>query len=317
MVSPNDLYVAIRATLPVCLHLDERSFDVRLDSSSIVSIRTQNFFSEEPTYLGTARNAEIMSDSFSHFRFTTLVVTIPFEQIEPIKPSEILPLYKDTLLSAVNKFVNAVRIVTNRHGLKNYSHFRDFYKGITAALSPALDERQVHVFEMPFGEGLTTAKPNRSKADHQRLETLLRADIPLPDLILSDARRELYYGNDLTAVLYSVIALEFGVSNAIRSVGLSKGIDKQSLDRMLMDVGLTGNLKTTLKLVCPNTAVMPEEVVFQKCKAAITFRNKIMHKGCRKIAGEDLSTMIDNIEIIVRFCEQIVSEDSACIVVGK
>ncbi len=183
---------------------------------------------------------------------------------------------------------------------------------MTASASPALDPRRSHVFAESFGGGaLTIALPNRSHPEHDRIQGLLQAEVPLPDLLIVDAKRELYYRNEIHAVLNSVIALELSLSDAIRAVGLSKGIDKTSLDGMLKDVGLTGNLKATLKLVVPDAIALPEETVFQSCKSAITFRNKIMHEGCRKIIGVSLAKVIDDVETMMRFCQQIASASTA------
>jgi hypothetical protein len=312
MTDSTELYVTITATLPVCLHLDGRTFYVSSELGPPVTIRTENFFSKEPTYAGTATNAEIESDSFSHFRFTRLIAVIPVSSPDPLAPHEILKKYGPDFLRAVNTFINAVRIALGRYGLKNYTDLQDFYGPVTATASAALDPRRSHVVAMSYGGGaLSIALPNRSDAEHERIEGLLQADVPLPELLITDAKRELYYRNEVHAVLNSVIALELSLSDAIRAVGLSKGIDKASLEAMLKDVGLTGNLKSTLKLVAPNTVAVPVETVFQSCKSAITFRNNIMHDGCRKIIGVHLPKVIDDVETMVRFCEQIASFSTA------
>jgi len=306
MTDTTELYVTIAVILPVCLHLDGRIFNVSTESGTDVTIKTENFFSEDPTYFGTATNAEFISDSFSHFRFTRLIVTIPVSSPNYLEPSQILEKYGATFLSAVNAFINAVRIALRRYGLKNYSGLHEFHGMVTATPSPALDPHKSQVFAMVLGgDTLTIARPNRSDAEHELIQGLLRTGVPLPLLLLADAKRELYYRNDIYAILNSVMALELSVSHAILAVGLSKGIDEASLEQMLIDVGLTGSLKATLKFIVPNTAALPEETVFHSCKSAITFRNKIMHRGLRKVVGVSLPKIIDDLEIMVRFCEQV------------
>ncbi len=217
MTDSTELYVTITATLPVCLHLDGRTFHVPSEANAHIAVRTENFFSKVPTYAGTANNAEILSDSFSHFRFTSLIVTIPVSTPDPLEPSKILEKYGADFLSAVNAFINAVRIALGRYGLKNYLDLYYFYGPVTARASPALDPRRSHLTSTSFGGGaLAIARPNRSDAEHQRIQGLLEENIPLPELLLTDAKRELYYRNEIHAVLNSVIALELSLSDAIR-----------------------------------------------------------------------------------------------------
>lgn len=70
-------YVEFTVTLPICLHLNETEFFIKYKRDTSIKIVNKIIHSEESTPLGTGTNVEVLSDSFSHFRFTQLIITIP------------------------------------------------------------------------------------------------------------------------------------------------------------------------------------------------------------------------------------------------
>src|SRR6266404_7815755 len=127
---------------------------------------------------------------------------------------------------------------------------------------------------------------------------------PEPEMFLSDAKREVYYNNYIHALLNAVVALEIKVSEIIRTISAKRKIEKESVDQFIKDVGITGNIKTTLKLLTPETIKLPSDDVFEHCKGAITIRNKIMHVG-RIDVPNTINDFINNIEVMIKFCDQL------------
>jgi len=87
----------------------------------------------------------------------------------------------------------------------------------------------------------------------------------------------------------------------------SQWLDEDSIEKFLVDVGLRGNIKTTLKLLVADSSVLPSEEVVQNCTAAITLRNAIMHKGRRGISHREVSDLMNSIESMIRFCEALIN----------
>lgn len=306
--SLSDYYVLITVVLPVCLHLDSRTFYLPYRNGTHIEILTENFFSEKETYLGSGRNVEVESDEFSHFRFTRIRMRIPHFEKDPIDPATILERYKNTFFQALNTFIDSVRIVLKRYGLRNFYDYGEFFEPVIATSSEKLNPSGLHIASISFGKGpLTMAKPLRSEEEHSEIQELINRGISLPEAFLSDAKRELYYNNDIHALLNAVIALEIRLSDTVRNIATKKGVDEDSIEKFLVDVGLAGNIKTTLKLLVPNSCVLPSEGAFQKCKAAITIRNAIMHKGRREISHREVNDLMGSIESMIRFCETLIN----------
>jgi len=116
--------IVISTTLPICLHLGSRTFRIPHRSNTEILISTENIFSEEPTYLGTAKNAEVDSDTFSHFRFTRIAVGIPELGAPTNGGTNILEAHKKAFFKALNHFIDAAWAALDRPGQRNYFDFQ-------------------------------------------------------------------------------------------------------------------------------------------------------------------------------------------------
>jgi hypothetical protein len=222
--APN-LHTTITVVLPVCLHLDVRPFYVPYKGATQIEIRTENIPSRAVTPLGTGENVEVDSDEFSHFRFTRVTMAVPYFEGEPLEHGALREALKDTILGALNTFIDAARVELGRHGLKNYRDWDDFVGPVITKPPDELNPSKTLTAFMPFGRGLCApAKPLRSEEEHVRLQKRIEQGIRLEERFLSDARRELYYGNYISALLMAVISLEIAVSDAIRKMASQKGV---------------------------------------------------------------------------------------------
>lgn len=295
-------YVEFTVTLPICLHLDETEFSINYKRDSLIKIVNKIIHSEESTHLGTATNVEVLSDSFSHFRFTQLIITIPNFDKTLSEESELFTIFEKPFFMAVNKFIDSCRIALKRYGIKNYYSYSDFHQEVYIKTPKIM----IAMNSMP-GQGLTMSLPVRTIEEHNHVQTLLSEGAPLFEVFLAEAKKELYHFNLLHAHLNAVIALEIRVSEAIRKIGETKGIEPSSISQFIKDVGLTGNIKTTLRLISPDATVYPKDEVFERCKSAITFRNKIMHEGKRDLSLGEVEKSLQSIELMVGFCGEVLN----------
>lgn len=298
--------VAVTATLPVCLHLDDRPFAFPDSSGTDVLISCSNVESETPTWIGKAQGMEARSDSFSHFRFTQLKVALSVHLGATENPALTMDAIRVPFLNAVNQFIDAARVALRRPGLKNYRGYEDFHGPINVLLAEEASGQKSGVVSLLFGGGLGPFLPQRTDSDHKAVQALLGEPIPLHVLFLADARRDHYYENPVPAAVHAVIALELALAACTRAIGASKGLEPDAMDSLLFDVGVSGNLKTLIPLLRPEAVTSPSEEVFQACKGAITVRNAIVHKGRRDLGGFDIGRALSAVETMHGFLDECV-----------
>ncbi len=294
-------YAQIGVVLPVCLHLDGRTFVVQVEDKR-VELTTHNIASEEPTWVDTATNMEVRSDEFSHFRFTVVTAKIPQDVDCAVK--DVLKKHETIFFEALNGFVASCRIALGRFGLRSYHDYGQFVRPVQATIvGPANPEGEM-MAAFTFGGGpLVGFRPTRSGEDHEAIQRILDTGIPIPAAFLADAKGYLHRYDPVHSLLSAVIALDVSVSNAIRRLATTKGIPAGDISRFIIDVGLSGNIKTTLRLV--TEAALPEDTVFASCKGAITTRNAVMHEGRRSVVAAQVATWLPDIEKMIAFCESL------------
>ncbi len=293
-------FVQISAALPICLHLDTREFRFRW-SDQLIEIVCQNIVNTDKTWKGKAENMEVRSDEFSHFRFTNLTARIPHTKSSAPGP-ELLESYKNEFFEILNLFVACCRVALDRHGLRNYYDYSQFISPVTATVVGTVNPDRIHYSSISFGDGLTGFLPVRADEDHRRIQNLLDNGIELSKAFLSDAKGYIYHHDSIHALLSAVIALEVKVSDTIRQIGVKKGVDLDSIKKFIHDVGLTGQIKTNLKLLAPEQTILPSDDVFGSCKAAITIRNAILHEGRRVVDIHQVEQLLPHIEEMIQFC---------------
>jgi|GEM_PF-6654674 len=136
------------------------------------------------------------------------------------------------------------------------------------------------IMSVSFAGGMTTVNPLRNYEISTKIEQSIvsKEEIPLWVELLRNADQYLYQTEYRHSVLESIIALELVVSNFIRAKCHQKGISKEDADEYVKNVGISGNIKVTLKLLL-DSVILPKQEVFGHCKASITKRNHIVHNG--------------------------------------
>lgn len=136
------------------------------------------------------------------------------------------------------------------------------------------------IMSVSFAGGMTIVNPLRNYAISTKIEQSIvnNEEIPLWVELLRNADQYLYQAEYRHSLLESIIALELVVSNFIRTKCHQKGISKGDADEYVKNVGISGNIKVTLKLLL-NSVILPKQEVFEHCKASITKRNHIVHNG--------------------------------------
>ena len=301
-----DNFIVFTVILPICLHLDDRTFHLPYKNGKLIEITTNNFFSNNYTS-GSAKNIEADSDTFSHYRFSKLTMKIPHFDTEVVDLDEIERDYENIFLKYYNRFIDSYRLISSRHKIRNIWNFSEFLSPLDVTASKNINPEEFHCIE--FGPGkdyLVLRKPLRSEKEHLDLEKSLSQELPLTTQFLMDAKRALQFLDLIHCNINAVIALEISVSSYIKKHATKKGIKEKEIENYLKEIGITGNIKTTLKLITPGDIILPKKNVFNNCKGAITNRNSIVHKGLRELNINILSQQLEAIEELIIFCDKTV-----------
>lgn len=155
-------------------------------------------------------------------------------------------------------------------------------------------------FAMAMGGGLQVYDPMRTQRLSDSVEEFFAKNEPLAlwaELLLN-AQQYLYQGDFRHSILEAVIALEIVLSDFIRKGCAAKGISTGEAEKFINDVGLTGNIQVSLKLLLDPSVVVEEEIV-KKCKAGITIRNKIVHEGRKTVSSREAEETIVNAKKLI------------------
>jgi hypothetical protein len=103
----------------------------------------------------------------------------------------------------------------------------------------------------------------------------------------------------------AVTALEMVLYKFIRKRGEKLGIAKGTLRNFIKETGLSGNMKVVLKMLTEGLPQIDDEVI-NKCKGAITTRNKILHEGFRDVPSTETEERIIKIEKMLSYLRKLI-----------
>lgn len=297
-------FIIFIVNLPICLHLNDRTFHLPYKKGKLVEINIDNFFSGNYS-IGSATNLEADSDTFGQYRFSKLMMKIPYFDNGVVDLTEIETKYDKVFFKYYNRFIDSYRLITGRHKIRNIWNFSEFLPPLEVTASKNINPEEFHFTGFVLGKDyIVSRKPLRSEKEHNDLEESLLLGLPLNTQFLMDAKRALQFLDLIHSNINAVIALEISVSSYIKIFAEKKGIDKESIKDFITNVGITGSIQTTLKLITPDDIILPSENIFIQCKSAITNRNSIVHKGLREINYNMLVQHLKAIEELIIFCNK-------------
>ena len=300
-----DNFVLFSVNLPICLHLDERVFQLPYKKGKSIKIRINNFFSNNYSKGGSATNMEANSDTFSQYRFSNLQMKIPHFDDKVLSLDEITSRYEKIFFKYYNRFIDSYRLITGRHKIRNFWDFSEFLPPLDITASKNINPEEFHSIEFIMGnDSLVLLKPLRGEKEHSELQDSLQQELSLSAQFLNDAKRALQFFDLIHCNINAVISLEISVSKYLSEFANKKGIDKNSIKEFIKKVEISGNIKTTLKLITPEDVVLPSDKVLSLCKAAITNRNNIVHNGISDTDNKMLIEQLKAIEEVINFCNQ-------------
>ncbi|MBT4722662.1 hypothetical protein HOB30_02805 [Candidatus Falkowbacteria bacterium] len=265
----------IRAGLPYCLyHVDSRFFN--LNDENKTKIR---FIKEETTpnrRTEKSKNIEMIRDRWGIDAHSKVEIQTnkTFEQ-----KSE--QAAENFTLLVINEFI------------KRYRNFSPNSVHLVPLISEDLFEfsmvsKRKGFVSLNLAGGIQPTNPLLNQQISENIQDSIanNEEIQLWQQLLLNAEQYLFQTEYRHSILESVIALELVVSEFIMNEYSEKAISEKDAKKYISDVGLTANIKITLRLFVKNFDQI-EETVLEKCKAAITIRNNIVHSGRSAVTNEE------------------------------
>jgi len=209
---------------------------------------------------------------------------------------------KEIVLRFLNRLIEVVKYSTGRYWVEDVR-----YQDITSFEMFYLIDKKLHNAGMSLLDtgtgGIRMSTIHPFTLEREKLEELNNIleneeDIKVEILLLMNTKDACLQENFKLATVEAVTALEVVLNKFIRRKGEEKGIKKGDLDRVIIEVGLTGNISVVLKLLADNPDEIDKDLV-SICRGAIRIRNKILHEGLQKIPATETEERIMAIEKMI------------------
>lgn len=275
--------IAISFVLRICLHLKENEpFVVRLSDKERQFVIPEDVFEKEDQRFGSSQNVEVVSDTESALRFTRLTILFADEN-KDIPLERIKAVYGNSILEALNKFIDIYRFVTQRYAIQSIYDLDDVQE---------LTINRGSMFETQINFGgrnasLLPFKRPREEHEHERIRGLAIKDEPFPleRLFLMDARRHAIIGHNLQSLINCVIALE---------IVLNKEWSQFYFwDRIFNYFWVGRYTRIKAKRVIRKKKA-PKQLI-ENVLASLKERNNIIHRG-RRVLKEEINDHLATIE---------------------
>jgi len=263
---------------------------------------------------GDIRTLDMDGDSWGRIAYTHAKVTLPYYCRTKPGPSTdeqgapTIDMASRKLLERVcvvlNKLIGVYVLHTNRYDIRELAP-SDF---LSYSAKHLLDGRTYNPIQVFYLNTLHVNSPQvvlpQASLDSMREVLGSPEALNLVYRLLFRARWSLELGNRRVAVIDAVTGLEMALSDFVRERALRKGISSGEIDKLLRDVGLSGNLKVLLPLVLTDseTDLLDDELVL-RCSGEIRTRNKIVHEGLPDVDSAEVKRALDDITQFVQFLD--------------
>ena len=261
---------------------------------------------------------QIKYDKYGRSSFSLIQMKFPLtldlsqEGRKPLLLGDIPPRTKakEIVLRFLNRFMVTVRYVTEEYWVEPARYqdvlsFEVFYWDGKKRYPAGK-----HLIDTGVGGvAMGTGHPFQVEAERMReLRNILENELKLDagKIFLLNSKDACLQEDFRLAVIEAVTALETVLYRFIRRKGEKLDIPKKKLDDFIKDVGLTGNITVVLKMLTKGLEQIDDDTL-GKCRGAIKIRNKILHKGFRKVTSTDTEERIIAIEKMIAYLNRLLA----------
>lgn len=276
----------IEALLPFCLYnLDERCF--KIDDKYNTKIKFTKFKKEPSIRTSESHNIEFLNDRWGIDACSQVIIDTN-RQFADNKKAKLKMLY----------------IVNNI--IKIYRYFDEESAHLTTLTEADifnfnLIQGKQGIIEIGCGGGMRPIDYKRIKKISDEIEKALNDNFkpPFYKMLLLNAEYYIFIGDYRMSILESVIALELVLSDFIRKEGQKREIEDKDIEDYIKNIGITGNIKVTIKMLIEND--LPCDDIFEECKSGITIRNAIVHKGRENVNSSEAKDTLKSNKFMIKF----------------
>lgn len=253
-------------------------------------------------------NIELPYDKWGRFSYSQVCVEMEgLVKNEPGSSSKFFDApprqkIKEIALKVINRFIDVYRTFTEEFHVEllSYPDILDYqiYYNINGKLNKvAMCSLSTGMGGICISLGMPKYKTDEILEDI-KYTLVNEKTLDLSEIYILNAKDAVLKEDFRRATLEGVIALELVLSEFIRRRGRAKGISNGDIDGFIKDVGLTGNIKISLKLLLSEDESIDEGLI-STCRGAITVRNAIVHKGLRECPSGKTEDRILSIEKLI------------------
>lgn len=280
----------IKTSLPYCLYrLDTRFFKMEDKfNSKIRFIKVETTPNRRTQF---SQNTEVIRDRWGIDAHSEVEILTDKKFVNSDRA-------KDFALNLINDFIGRYRFYD-----RGAVHLVPLGKEDLFELNLSLNGRSK--VAVSFAGGMTIVNPLLNQEISSKIEQSLanKVEIPLWEEHILNAKQYLYQKEFRHAIIESVIALEWVLSEFIKEEFTKKGVPSQETGKYIYNLGLTGNIEITLRLLL-NGIKNPDQKIFHECRTSIKLRNKIVHEGLKDITEQQAQNSLEYIKQLINFLNQ-------------
>lgn len=265
----------VQTTIPYPLIWEEGNFSIRVGVDVFdVHFKRQSRQSEDHTReysVAKANRVEIRYDRLGRVAFTS--VDILFPRLVANQDEHEL---RRMVLAVLNRLIEVYRFTTGEYYLESIP-MHELREYDTSIIKEDGSKAPEMAHSGTFGYGLTLAR-YAPIPDMSRQLLLTGAEVPVPDLLLLNARREYLLEDYRIAVVQAETAFEALVDEVVSHYYRATGRSDAEVDVILNNTGLKNLLKDHIPKCCTNAFVGTQEYTTWESDL-YSLRNAVVHRG--------------------------------------
>lgn len=303
--------------LPYAIPIPDGIYRVRV-GRHIAEIQIKRVQRKQVEGFSGSGTIQMAFDKYGKSSFSSIQMKLPWgidlseEGRKPLLLGDIPPRRKakEIVLRFLNRFIETVRYVTEEYWVEPAR-----YQDILSYEVFYWDGKKRHQAGLTLLDtgvgGIRVGTGSPFQVKDEKMQELM--DILLNELELDASKIFLLNSKDAClqddfrlAILEAVTALEMVLYKFIRKRGKKLKIPQDELDNHIVNVGLTGNISVVLKMLTEGLQQIDAETL-RACKGAIKIRNKVLHKGLRKVSSTDTERRVIQIEKMISYLGRLIT----------
>lgn len=316
---PKNAHTVFSFSLPYAIPIPDGIYKVKVGRNTAeIAIKRVQKSQIEGLQVAGGGFAQLKCDKYGRSSFSSIQIKLP--QIidlsgrgrKPLLLGDIPPRgkAKEVVLRFLNQFIETVRYVTEEYWVEPARYpdvlsFQVFYWDGKKRYPAGIHLMDTGVGGMAMGAG----HPFQIEAEKMKeLRSILTNEsaLDISKILILNAKDACLQEDFRLAIMEAVTALEMVLYSFIRRRGAKIEIPEKNLERLIIDVGLTGNILVVLKMLTQGLEQIDGETL-KKCKGAIKIRNKVLHEGFRNVSSTDTEERIIAIEKMIAYLNRLLA----------